>query len=189
MLRQTLRTKVHLCEPPTMMRQSYQGIYGVFPAYNLLQAPRICRSQIRTFRSSTRKLPLTALIAKTLTTLGLNTDEFSDLVTTKINQVEVNVDSLKEDVSTLKIDVSSLKGDVSTLKTDIKDLGTKLEYSMKEQLSQYALSQEKQFSQYALNQERQFSQFYFRSLFGVSLTPYIKYQFLMRLRSWVLQYC
>jgi hypothetical protein len=46
---------------------------------------------------------------------------------------------------------------------------------VKEQLAGYALNHEKQFSQYALNQEKQFSQFYFRSLYGVSLTPYIYY--------------
>jgi hypothetical protein len=61
--------------------------------------------------------------------------------------------------------------------------------SQQNQLSQYALSQEKQFSQHAQNQDKQFAQFYFRSLSGVSLTPYIMYQFLTRLRSWVLQYC
>ena len=95
MLQQTLRTKVHLLHPP--------------------------RISIRTFRLSTRKLPLTALIAKILTTLGRNTD-FTDRFATKIDKLE---------------------GDVSSLKSDIKELGPKLEHNMKEQLAGYALKQEK----------------------------------------------
>jgi len=138
MLQRTLRTKVHL-----------------------LQAPRI---SIRTFRSSTRKLPLIALIAKTLTALGLNTNEFSDVFATKINKIEA--------------DVNGLKGDVSALRTDIRELGVRLERSMTERLGGHAL-----------NQEKKITELYFHSICAVSLTLYIVYQFLTRLRSWVLQYC
>jgi len=150
----------------------------------LFRSSQIHRSQIRTFRSSTRKLPLTALIAKVLTTLGLDTDDFADFAT-KIDKLEGDVSGLKGDVGALKGDVGALKGDVgalkedvSALKADIKELGPRLEHTVKEQLGGYAL-----------NQEKQFSQFYFRSFFGVSLTPYIMYQFLTKLRSWVLQSC
>ena len=189
MLQQTLRTKVHLLQAPRITHLFHSQIH---------------RSQIRTFRSSTRKLPLTALIAKTLTSLGLNTNEFTDVFATKIDK--------------LKADVDGLKGDVSALKTDIRELG----HSMKEQLSRCVLNQEKLFSQHGINQERlfsrhafnqerlfsqltlnqkklfslltlnqeeQLSRLYWRSLFTVSFTPYIIYQFLTRLRSWVLQYC
>jgi len=124
MLQRTLRTKVHL-----------------------LQAPRI---SIRTFRSSTRKLPLTALIAKTLTTLGLNTNEFTDVFATKINKIEA--------------DVGGLKGDVSALKTDIRELGLRFERSMTEQLAGHAL-----------NQEKKITRLHFHSFCGVSLTPYVIY--------------
>ena len=185
MLQQTLRTKVHLLQAPRITRLFHSQIH---------------RSQIRTFRSSTRKLPLTALIAKSLTTLGLNTNEFIDVFATKIDKLKADVDGLKGDISTLKQDVSALK-------TDIKELG----HSMKEQLarcvlnqeklspqhgpnqerlfSQFTLRQEKLFSQLTLRQEKLFSQLYFRFLFGVGLTPYIIYRFLTRLRPWELQYC
>ena len=136
MLQQTLRTKVHL-----------------------LQAPRIT---IRTFRSSTRKLPLTALIAKTLTTLGRNTD--FDVIANRIDKLER--------------DVSALKGDVSSLKADIKELGPRIERSVEVQLAGHAL-----------NQVEQSSRLIYRSICGVSLTLYIIYQLLTRLRFWVLQCC
>lgn len=70
--------------------------------------------------------------------------------------------------------VNKVEADVDDLKGDIKTL----EYSMKAQLAKYAL-----------NQARQTSQLYFHSICGVSPAPYIIYQFLTRLRSWVLQCC
>src|SRR6266571_4765314 len=91
-----------------------------------------------TFRSSKRKLPLTALIAKILTTLGLSTDGPTNLFATRIDKLEAGFDGLRGDVSALKRDVSSLKA-------DIKELGPRLE------------------RKYALNQAKQVSDMYFRS--------------------------
>ena len=167
MLQQTLRTKVHLLQAPRITR--------------LFHSSKIYRSQIRTFRSSTRKLPLTALIAKTLTTLGLNTNEFTDIFATKIDKLKADVDGLKGDVNTLKQDVSALKTDIKELRHNMKEQLARCVLNQEKLFSQHALNQEKLFSQHAFNQERlfsqltlnqgeQLSQLYWRSFFGVSLT-------------------
>lgn len=186
MLQQTLRTKVHLLQAPRITR--------------LFHCSQIHRSQIRTFRSSTRKLPLAALIAKALTTLGLNTNEFTDVFATKIDKLKADVDGLKGDVSTLKQDVSALKTDIKEPEHSMKEQSVRrvfnqekpfsqITLSLKEQLSQLTLQEEKLFSQLTLNLEKHLSRLYWHGLFGVSLTPYIICRFLTRLRAWELQYC
>lgn len=105
---------------------------------------------------------------KTLTVLGLSTDEFGSVESkSRMGSLEISVKNLSRDVDILKEDVHSIKTDINSIKIDIKDLG----FTMKEELSKMTVNQERQLSNFAVNQERQFSQFYFRSLFGVSLTP------------------
>jgi hypothetical protein len=192
MLQQTLRTKVHLLQAPRISiltcKPRYYLVCIVLLTPFLLKPALASSNPPRSAPSAYLRVSYLSLLLyqKTPTTLGLNTNEFTNVFATKINKIEA--------------DVNGLKGDVSTLKTDIRELGVRLERSMTERLGGHALNQEKKLSQHTLNQEKKMSQhtlnqakqiteLYFHSICAVSLTPYIVYQFLTRLRSWVLQYC
>lgn len=100
---QTLHTKVHLLQVPRYAR--------------LFHFSQIHRSQIRTFRSSTR----------------LNTNEYTDVFATKINKVEA--------------DVSALKTDIKKLEYSMKEQLAGYALNQQKQLSQHAHNQVKQSSE------------------------------------------
>lgn len=130
---------------------------------------------------------------------------------TKVGEMETDIHMLKTDIkefgAKMERRAEAQSAQVAQLETKIErsideksaqimlqqeKLSSQLAVHLGEQLSENMIRQEKQFSQLAVHleeqlskntirQEKQFSQFYICSLFGVSLTLYIMYQYLIRL--------
>ena len=88
----------------------------------------------------------------------------------------------------------ALKDNTSTFTQALKDheSATKKQltvylFATEKQLAAYSLDQQKQLTAYSIDQQKQFSNLYSRSLFSVSLTLYVIYQFLTQSRCWVSQ--
>ena len=128
MLQQTLRTKVHLLQAPRISivtcKPRYYLVCIVLLTPFLLKPALASSNPPRSAPSAYLRVSYLSLLLyqKTLTTLGLNTSEFTNIFATKINKIEADVDGLKGDIKTL-------------------------EYSMRAKLVEYALNQARQTSQ------------------------------------------